>query len=492
MARLIDSLFLSGVGTSGASGTVNFYQPSTLVSVPVYSDDALTQAIAQPMVLDANGKTALPVYTATPARAIIKAQSGVTLFDVARIDGDRAELVGLANASWPGSSTVDAAMTALAGSLGGTNGNFLANGTGAVPRSLQSALSEIWFSVKSFGAAGNGIADDTTPIQNAITACQAIGGGVVYFPFGTYQISSPLSITAAGLTLLGQNASGATIRNTSATGNAINVTAGGGVTTFRTLNVAHSSNSTGIGINVTSGTGLILDGITVAFHAIAVSTTVPFYASNVSASTTAASTSAALTYVPASSTPAVVYGGLLGSTLGAGISVATPGVLVMTGTTIAGAAVGVDVLAGASLYAYGVTTQSVTTGLRTAATSVTLFHQACSWGAVNDQRTGVPVSYTFAADGNFTPLPMQTEAIRVVATAAATVTINAIAKTGFGRKFSLTLARTTGSAVTFTFAAQYVLSAAVAPANGNRVNLLLEYDPIDDKVYEIGRAATAN
>jgi hypothetical protein len=43
-----------------------------------------------------------------------------------------------------------------------------------------------WFNVKKYGAVGNGSTDDTAAIQSAINACQAAGGGIVYFPAGTY------------------------------------------------------------------------------------------------------------------------------------------------------------------------------------------------------------------------------------------------------------------------------------------------------------------
>jgi hypothetical protein len=45
------------------------------------------------------------------------------------------------------------------------------------------------FHVNAFGAIGNGVADDTAAIQSAINAAVAVGGGVVYFPSGTYLIS---------------------------------------------------------------------------------------------------------------------------------------------------------------------------------------------------------------------------------------------------------------------------------------------------------------
>jgi hypothetical protein len=44
-------------------------------------------------------------------------------------------------------------------------------------------------SVKEFGAVGNGKADDTRAIQRAIDAVYKVGGGVVFFPQGTYKVT---------------------------------------------------------------------------------------------------------------------------------------------------------------------------------------------------------------------------------------------------------------------------------------------------------------
>ncbi len=49
-------------------------------------------------------------------------------------------------------------------------------------------------SVQAYGATGNGSTDDTTAIQNAITAVVNAGGGTVFFPPGNYKISSNLNV----------------------------------------------------------------------------------------------------------------------------------------------------------------------------------------------------------------------------------------------------------------------------------------------------------
>ena len=53
-----------------------------------------------------------------------------------------------------------------------------------------------------FGAIGNGIANDTAAIQAAVSAATAAGGGIVYFPPGTYSIASTIT-RGSNVTLMG-------------------------------------------------------------------------------------------------------------------------------------------------------------------------------------------------------------------------------------------------------------------------------------------------
>jgi hypothetical protein len=53
------------------------------------------------------------------------------------------------------------------------------------------------FNVLAFGATGDGATDDSSAVQNAINAAAA-NGGTVYFPSGTYLITSQLTIPNNG------------------------------------------------------------------------------------------------------------------------------------------------------------------------------------------------------------------------------------------------------------------------------------------------------
>lgn len=57
--------------------------------------------------------------------------------------------------------------------------------------------------VTGFGAVGDGVTDDSTAIQDAIDAVSAAGGGIVFFPKGTYRCLSGLTIVD-GVSLIGE------------------------------------------------------------------------------------------------------------------------------------------------------------------------------------------------------------------------------------------------------------------------------------------------
>jgi hypothetical protein len=90
----------------------------------------------------------------------------------------------------------------LTGNSGTDYLRYLSNGTGALSTAITSRFRNS-FDVKEFGAVGDGTADDTTAINNALIAAS---GRILYFPKGTYKISSILTVRS-GTSLVGEKSS---------------------------------------------------------------------------------------------------------------------------------------------------------------------------------------------------------------------------------------------------------------------------------------------
>jgi hypothetical protein len=50
-----------------------------------------------------------------------------------------------------------------------------------------------WYDVRTYGALGNGVANDTAALQSALDTCRLAGGGVVYLPPGVYLVQMPVA-----------------------------------------------------------------------------------------------------------------------------------------------------------------------------------------------------------------------------------------------------------------------------------------------------------
>ncbi len=125
------------------------------------------------------------------------------------------------------------------------------------------------FNVKeqSGGAYGDGVHDDTAPIQAAINAAQTAGGGSVVFPVGTYKITATLTVTHSNVRLIGQGAGGVFSSQPSDPASSL-LWQGGAGTALLVTSVASSGKTisncgvSGLGIfntNSTGTRGLVVD-----------------------------------------------------------------------------------------------------------------------------------------------------------------------------------------------------------------------------------------
>jgi hypothetical protein len=79
--------------------------------------------------------------------------------------------------------------------LGMKDEDNMASNSNVAPASQQSVKAYVdnrapVYSVKEYGAIGNGTANDTDAINDAITACALAGGGIVLLPEGTYSVTT--------------------------------------------------------------------------------------------------------------------------------------------------------------------------------------------------------------------------------------------------------------------------------------------------------------
>lgn len=177
-------VLVEGVTSTGATGTGNLVfgtSPSlTTPNLGTPSAINLTNAAATSLPISAINATGTPSAT-TYLRGDGSWQT---------VSGGGA-VTGVSNSD--GTLTISPTTGAVVASLALGHANTW---TGAQTFNAGKLLDkgEIVFDVKAFGAVGNNSTDDTSAIQAAIDAANTAGGGKVWFPVGTYKISSPLKL----------------------------------------------------------------------------------------------------------------------------------------------------------------------------------------------------------------------------------------------------------------------------------------------------------
>jgi hypothetical protein len=136
----------------------------------------------------------IPQYIAPSDASDISYEQGNTVTAGAFIIGNTYKIATLGNTNFTSIGAAENLIGVIFVATGVGSGTGTAYNSQTVETKLQQTVS-----LKDFGAVGNGIADDTVTIQNAITACY---GKELFINPGTYKITSTVNITA-GITIRG-------------------------------------------------------------------------------------------------------------------------------------------------------------------------------------------------------------------------------------------------------------------------------------------------
>jgi hypothetical protein len=274
-ARPITELALGVRDTTGAvvpSGKARFYLPGTLTPTTIYSDDVCTAAITQPLTLNAGGQY-ISAYALEATRMIVKDSTETTTYYDGLVNVNRHDAVYVTHTSWNGGAetTLESLLGLMATNLG-AEGKYLES-AGATAIGYSTFLGQLLVSVTNFGAVGDGTTDDTAAVQAASDRVEARGGGIVFFPKGTYRINSAITIDTAGVSWVGAGRGVAIIKNFGTTTNALTVNVSGDCKiTLRDFSITANTTSSGAGISFTAGNVPKIENVGVALHRTGIAT----------------------------------------------------------------------------------------------------------------------------------------------------------------------------------------------------------------------------
>jgi hypothetical protein len=192
---------VSGAGVDGGGNVTMVTAPASTETLTIMRNRALKQEsdwatggafLAESLEADIDELTMIVQQLQEKLDRSIHLKKSSTLTDIEFSDFDAGEYVRV-NTSGDGLDSVPAVQDL---------GNFTQSGTGAVSRTAISKMGEI-FSVKDFGATGDGVADDSTAFQAAYDALGTNGGDIL-LPYGDYYVSTAITGTKSGVRFIGQ------------------------------------------------------------------------------------------------------------------------------------------------------------------------------------------------------------------------------------------------------------------------------------------------
>lgn len=255
------------------SGTVSIYRRGTSTRATYYSDfegDSATTPTAD-IALDSAGR--LIAYVNEPVTCTVYSNAGVAVAVFTACDS--APAVEVVNTSFTGvdyetaasaagnPTTLDAVLTLWKTNNGAIDWKVLFDGAAVTVQTALGGLAGLVYNVRNptYGATGDGATDDTAAITAAVTAANAAGGGIVWFPEGTYRTTSAITVSDK-VSLAGPGAHCTTITVDHASAQVLTYS---GSTTrvwqeLFGLRILASQANSGYNISVASGTLLRING----------------------------------------------------------------------------------------------------------------------------------------------------------------------------------------------------------------------------------------
>jgi parallel beta-helix repeat protein len=199
-------------GTASPLAKLYHYEAGTAVLKNIYSDAAMTSALAQPFISDARG--IFEFFADGDYKFVIDDANDVTLdagLDDFEITQDKTTMP----ADYHGTSLPSVgdskkfqifAKHDVSGNIDSLHILQGPDGSTAWQSFWSGSTTDVFINVKdaTYGAVGDGIADDTTAIQAAFTAAALlVSGGIVFFPAGIYKITTKITISNTPIMVLG-------------------------------------------------------------------------------------------------------------------------------------------------------------------------------------------------------------------------------------------------------------------------------------------------
>jgi hypothetical protein len=196
--------FFDNNGVPLAGGKLFSYAAGTTTPQATYTSATGLTAHSNPIILDSAGRVPSGEIWLTAGsnyKFVLNTSSDVLIATWDNITGINGTGITSAasNVSFTGFKSQSGVVQDLADDDGSDWIGFDPAGAGAVARSVQDKLRET-VSVKDFGAVGDGVADDTNAILNAIayiksrTNTSGYYGGSIYFPTGIYKVTETIEL----------------------------------------------------------------------------------------------------------------------------------------------------------------------------------------------------------------------------------------------------------------------------------------------------------